>query len=129
MASAQHPAVLATRAFIPAKDFETSKAFYRALGFLCVLDGDVAVFDTGAGTGTFIVQNYYVEAWACNCMMQLVVEDVDAWFDHIQGLDLPARFGVPEPKPPAMQPWGLTVSYMVDPAGVLWHIASNPMDR
>lgn len=33
----------AARAFIPAKDFDSSKAFYEALGFKKLLDGDVAI--------------------------------------------------------------------------------------
>jgi len=24
-----------------------------------------------------------------------------------------------------MQPWGLVITYVVDPTGVLWHIAQN----
>jgi uncharacterized glyoxalase superfamily protein PhnB len=56
-------------------------------------------------------------------MMQLMVDDLNVWWQHIESLDLPKQFGVAPPKPPASQPWGLTVAYMVDPAGVLWHIA------
>jgi uncharacterized glyoxalase superfamily protein PhnB len=32
---------------------------------------------------------------------------------------------VPAPKAPAMQPWGLRVAYVVDPSGVLWHVAER----
>jgi hypothetical protein len=38
----------AARAFIPAMDFDSSKAFYEALGFRKLLDGDVAIFGVGA---------------------------------------------------------------------------------
>ncbi|HEV7925286.1 MAG TPA: glyoxalase, partial [Verrucomicrobiae bacterium] len=61
-----------------------------------------------------------------NFMMQLLVDDLDAWWTHIQSLNLPSTFGVPAPKPPAMQPWGLRIAYVIDPAGVLWHIAQRP---
>src|SRR3569832_1574404 len=60
-----------------------------------------------------------------NWMMQLMVDDLDGWWAHIEKLDLPSRFGVAQPRPPAMQPWGLRVAYLVDPAGVLWHIAQR----
>lgn len=40
-------------------------------------------------------------------------------------LDLPAKFGVPVPKPPMMQPWGLRIAYVVDPSGVLWHVVHD----
>jgi uncharacterized glyoxalase superfamily protein PhnB len=25
-----------------------------------------------------------------------------------------------------MQPWGLRIAYVVDPSGVLWHVAQRP---
>lgn len=111
------------RPFIPAKEFDLSKRFYEALGFEKILDGDVAIFN--AGSGGFILQNYYQKEWAENFMMQLMVEDLDAWWEHITALDLPGRFGVQPPKAPAMQPWGLRIAYIVDPSGVLWHVAER----
>ena len=111
------------RPFVPAKDFDVSKGFYEALGFEKVLDGEVAIFN--AGSGGFILQRYYQEDWAANFMMQLMVDDLDAWWAHIQSLDLPTQFGIPAPKPPTMQPWGLRVVYLVDPSGVLWHISQR----
>ena len=111
------------RPFLPAKDFETSKAFYQALGFETLLDGEVAIF--GVGASAFILQRGYERAWAENCMMQLMVDDLDAWWAHIQALDLPGRFGAAPPKPPAMQPWGLRVAYVYDPCGVLWHVSQR----
>jgi uncharacterized glyoxalase superfamily protein PhnB len=54
-----------------------------------------------------------------------MVDDLDAWWAHLSALDLPGQFGVPAPKPPAMQPWGLRIAYLVDPAGVLWHVAQR----
>jgi uncharacterized glyoxalase superfamily protein PhnB len=111
------------RPFIPAKDFDLSKRFYEALGFDKVLDSEVAIFN--AGSGGFILQRYYQKEWAENFMMQLMVDDLDAWWAHISGLDLAGRFGVQAPKPPMMQPWGLRISYVYDPSGVLWHVAQR----
>jgi hypothetical protein len=111
------------RPFLPAKDFGVSKRFYETLGFEKLLDGEVAIF--GIGTSSFILQNYFEKAWAENFMMQLMVDDLDSWWEHIDKLDLPVRFGVPKPKPPALQPWGLRVAYLVDPSGVLWHVAER----
>ena len=111
------------RPFLPAKDFELSKRFYETLGFEKVLDDEVAIFN--AGSGGFILQNYYQKEWAENFMMQLMVDDLDTWWEHITALALPGQFGVPAPKAPAMQPWGLRIAYLVDPSGVLWHIAQR----
>jgi hypothetical protein len=59
-------------------------------------------------------------------MMHLLVRDLDIWWKHVSALDLPARYDVPEPKPPKLESWGLRVAYLVDPSGVLWHIAERP---
>ncbi len=111
------------RPFVPAKDFELSKHFYLTLGFKLLLDGEVAIF--GIGTTSFILQNYYNKDWADNFMMQLMVDDLDAWWNHISALNLPARYPVKPPQAPAMQPWGLRISYVVDPSGILWHVAQR----
>lgn len=111
------------RPFLPTKDLALSKRFYLALGFELLLDGDVAIFRIGRGE--FILQARYVKDWAENAMMRLMVDDLDQWWRHIQALDLPGRFGVTPPRAPAMQPWGLRVAYVVDPAGVLWHVAQR----
>ena len=112
------------RPFLPALDYARSKAFYEALGFVKELDGDdVAIYRIGSTS--FLLQRYYQQDWAENFMMQLLVDDLDAWWSHLESLDLPARFGVPEPKPPAVQPWGLRIAYLVDPSGVLWHVAQR----
>lgn len=112
------------RPFIPSKDLNVSKQFYEALGFEMVLDSqDVVIFNSGSGG--FLIQKRYQKEWAENFMMQLMVDDLDAWWEHISSLDLPSRFGVPQPKEPAMQPWGLRIAYVVDPCGVLWHIAQR----
>ena len=111
------------RPFMPAKNFDLSKSFYETLGFEKLLDGDVAIFR--AGSGGFILQRHYQKEWAENFMMQLMVDDLDAWWTHIDGLDLPGKFNVQPPRAPAMQPWGLRVAYVFDPSGVLWHIAQR----
>ena len=113
------------RPFLPAQDFALSKSFYEKLGFTKLLDGDVAIF--GIGPTSFILQNYYQEN--CNLMMQLMVDDLNAWWEHIESLDLAGTFGVEKPRSPALQPWGLRVAYVFDPSGVLWHVAQRREGR
>lgn len=106
------------RPFLPAKDFDLSKRFYETLGFEKVIDDvGVAIFEVDAGG--FILQRHYQKDWAENFMMQLMVDDLDAWWDHIHAFDLAGRFGVRPPTAPEMQPWGLRIAYVVDPSGVL----------
>jgi hypothetical protein len=111
------------RPFLPAKDFGLSKRFYETIGFEKLLDGDVAIFRIG--TSRFILQNRFENEWAANFVMQLMVDDLDSWWRHIEELDLPTGFGVPEPQLPAVQPWGLRVGFVVDLSGVLWHVAQR----
>lgn len=111
------------RPFLPARDFGLSKRFYEALGFEKLLDADVAIFRLGRGE--FVLQNYYQKDWAENSMLQLIVDDLDAWWSYIHSLDLPGRFGVAAPKAPARQSWGMRVAYVFDPAGVLWHVVQK----
>jgi uncharacterized glyoxalase superfamily protein PhnB len=120
---ASAPGAEQAQPFLPAKDFEISKQFYDALGFERVVDGEVAIYRIG--TSKFILQNYFQKDWAENSMMQLVVDDLDAWWSFILSLDLPGSFGVQAPRPPTKQPWGLRVAYVFDPSGVLWHLVQR----
>jgi len=86
------------RPFLPTKDLAHSCAFYEALGFRKVFQGDVAIFAVGATS--FILQRYYDEAWAKNAMMQALVDDLDDWWEHVMSLDLPKTFHVAPPKHP-----------------------------
>lgn len=119
------------RPFVPAKDFQESRRFYEALGLRVTPLGDkVALVEVGGAQGapSFLLQDFYVKDLADNLMMQLVVGDLDAWWEHIAALDLGGRFGVGAPRPPQEQPWGQSVAYLWDPAGVLWHVAAAPAE-
>ncbi|HEY6235368.1 MAG TPA: VOC family protein [Candidatus Elarobacter sp.] len=111
------------RPFLPAKDFDVSKAFYETLGFEKLLDADVAIFRIGSSG--FILQRHYQKDWAGNFMMQLMVDELDGWWAHIERLDLAATFDVQPPRAPAIQPWGLRIAYLFDPSGVLWHVSER----
>jgi len=115
----------AARPFLPTRDFAVSRDFYLALGFEMLLDGEVAIFRVGGSGQGFILQRHYQQAWAENTMLQLMVDDLDVWWAHLLALDLPRQFEVQPPKPPALQPWGLRVVYLYDPAGVLWHVSQR----
>jgi catechol 2,3-dioxygenase-like lactoylglutathione lyase family enzyme len=117
--------VRSLRAFVPAKDFELSKRFYADLGFE-VHDIGPALASVSAGAHSFFLQDSYVPHWADNCMLYLLVDDLGTWWDRIQAADLPGRYGVRPPRAPTREPWGHDVVHVVDPSGVLWHIAAEP---
>jgi hypothetical protein len=114
--------VLGLRPFVPARDFSLSQRFYQALGFTPThTDKQVCILKLESFS--FILQNYYVQAFAENCMLQLLVRDVDAWWQRVDAAKLVADFAVREPRAPAMQEWGMRVGFLFDPSGVLWHVA------
>jgi uncharacterized glyoxalase superfamily protein PhnB len=120
--------VVTMRPFLPARDFSESRRFYETLGFQVTPLGDkTAHIQLGnvRGAFSFLLQDFYVKEFAENLMMHLLVEDLDGWWQHIASLSLDERFGVGAPRPPKAESWGLRVAYLWDPAGVLWHIASD----
>jgi catechol 2,3-dioxygenase-like lactoylglutathione lyase family enzyme len=76
------------------------------------------LFEMQLGTFSFILQDYYVEDWANNFVMHVLVTELDRWWQHISSLDLAGRYGV-KPLPPRQESWGV-VAGLVDPCGVLW---------
>lgn len=126
MPSSPGPAIEHMRPFLPARDFKVSQDFYRALGFAIeVVSPRIATASYPVGTPRFLLQDYYQKDYAENLMMQIVVPDIEAWWQHVEALSLPRAFGVQPPKPPVLEPWGMRVGYLWDPAGVLWHIAAR----
>jgi hypothetical protein len=120
--------VVDLKAFVPAKDFALAKQFYLDLGFtLLWASEELAAFQVG--DFRFLLQNYYVEQWASNFMMHLLVTDADVWWKHVEDLKIPEKYPGIMAKPPTLQPWGLRVLYLSDPTGVLWHIADEPKAR
>lgn len=120
--------LVAMRPFLPAKDYAQSMAFYARLGFnLWPLGDRLCHVQLGERDGLFcfLLQGQYDQAWADNTTMYLLVRDVDAWWAHIESLDLPGAFGVPAPEAPRIEPWGLKVAYLRDPSGVLWHVSQD----
>jgi uncharacterized glyoxalase superfamily protein PhnB len=109
------------KAFVPARDFERSMAFYQALGFTraSVFDG-IAYFH--CGESSFLLQDFFVPEHAANMQMHLLVACVDDW--HRQAAAVAAQFdvqiGLPED-----QPWAMRDFTLQDPSGVLWRIAQN----
>ena len=111
------------KAFVPALDFNTSKAFYIALGFEVPWSSDDLAY-VRHGETSFLLQAFYVREHAENFQMHLLVENVDNWHAHIRASGVETRFGV-KVGDPADQPWAMRDFTLFDPSGVLWRIAQN----
>lgn len=112
------------KAFVPAKNYKLSKQFYLDLGFKLNWENE-HVMELQFGNFRFLLQNFYVPELANNFMMQMLVDDADLWWRHIEEIQLSTKYPGITAKPPAMQPWGIRVLYLSDPSGVLWHIAEH----
>ena len=79
------------KAFVPAKEFAVSRRFYTDLGFTEKwYNEQVAEFEIG--NFRFLLQNFYVKELAENYMMQLHVEDGDAWWKRISAAGLKEKY-------------------------------------
>jgi catechol 2,3-dioxygenase-like lactoylglutathione lyase family enzyme len=111
------------KAFVPARDFALSKQFYEDLGFTIVWSSDALAY-VRRGNVSFLLQNFYVKEHADNFMMHMLVEDLDAWWRHVEGARLQSKYGI-FLEPPADRSWGLRDFVITDPTGVLWRIAQS----
>jgi catechol 2,3-dioxygenase-like lactoylglutathione lyase family enzyme len=111
------------KAFVPARDFALSKQFYQDLGFVVAWSSDDLAYLLH-GNASFLLQNFYDKTHADNFMMHLLVQDVEAWWRHVEAQGLTAKYGL-KAEPPADRPWGMRDFVLVDPTGVLWRIGQN----
>ncbi|MGH8321360.1 MAG: VOC family protein [Gammaproteobacteria bacterium] len=111
------------KAFIPARDYELSKRFYTDLGFTPAFSSNDLSY-LHAGKSSFLLQNFYQKELCENLMMHLLVEDVEAWWQHVLTQRLAERYSV-RVNPPEDRPWGIRDFTIDDPSGVLWRIGQN----
>ena len=111
------------KAFVPSRDFATSKAFYLALGFEIPWSDDHLAY-VRYGDTAFLLQDFYEPAHAANFVMHFLVDNADDWHAHVVASGVVERFGV---RIDAVEerPWAMRDFVMLDPAGVLWRIAHN----
>lgn len=111
--------VLSVRPFIGAKNYETSRSFYRDLGFEeIVLSPNMCLFQSNGIA--FYLQDAYVEDWINNSMIFLEVDDVDRYWNDLSALNLPAKYESVKLVPIRNEPWGREC-FLHDPSGILWH--------
>ncbi|EDM34946.1 hypothetical protein PBAL39_00400 [Pedobacter sp. BAL39] len=107
------------RPFVGSKDFETSRSFYRDLGFEeTILTRNLSVFKTGPTA--FYLQDAYVKDWIDNTMIFMEVDDVDRYWNELNALQLPAKYETVKLSTVRVEDWGKEC-FLHDPAGILWH--------
>ena len=104
--------------YVPARDFELSKRFYAALGFT-LTEAWGGNFDCRLGNSLFRLQNYYVEGWANNFMLQFQVDDANAWYEHAKAIIEGGEFGDARVMLPEAVTEDTIITHVVDPSGVL----------
>lgn len=112
--------VKSIRSFIGAKDFETSRTFYRELGFEEIPAGENMYFFRINGLG-FYLQDYYVKDWVDNSMLFLEVGDVVRYHREVEALGLHQKYEHVKLSAIVDNDWG-SEFFLHDPSGVLWHI-------
>lgn len=104
--------------YVPSKDFEESKQFYRDLGFQ-LTEAWGGNFDCTLGGATFRLQNFYLKDWADNFMLQFGVEDAKAWYEHVKPIVDSGRYKNVRVSEPESIGDTTIITHVWDPCGVL----------
>ena len=116
------PTILSQRPFVPAKDFARSIDFYTRMGWeVGFRSHDLAFLSMGASA--MFIQAAWVEDWAHNLMLHLVVDDAAAWFNTAARVKREGGFDEVKVKPPQREHYGAVATHVIDPAGVLLFFA------
>ena len=111
------------RPFIPSgKDFGLALQFFRDLGFQTNWQAD-GLAELQLGAAIFILQDFHNQEMQENLMIYAGVDDLDAWWRHIQSSGVLERYPGVRAKEPTVYPWGKREVHLIDPAGVCWHFA------
>lgn len=110
---------ISIRPFIGAKDFDTSRSFYREIGFSEIVISPVLSLFTWQELG-FYLQNAYVKDWVDNTMLFFQVENVNLVWEELSALELHKKYTYVKLVPIREEPWGREC-FLHDPSGVLIH--------
>ncbi|UVI33315.1 hypothetical protein [Paenibacillus spongiae] len=112
------------RPFIPSgEDYDLAQRFFEELGFEKLYsDSGLSIFRIGEQE--FFLQNYQNKELQENYMVELIVDDLDGWWSHIQSLDLEKKYPI-KVNEPTIMPWGKREINLIDIAGVCWHISEE----
>lgn len=116
--------VLDLKSFVGAENYELSKDFYEAIGFVLNWEND-GLCELQLGDCRFLLQDYYQKQWCENTMLHLQVDSAGEWYRHIAAVLADGSFGSARVTEPTLQDYGAEVCFLFDPSGVLWHFAEH----
>ncbi|MGC1204190.1 MAG: glyoxalase [Flavobacteriaceae bacterium] len=112
--------VKSIRAFIGAKNYNISRAFYLDFGFEEIkIPFKMSYFKSG--DFGFYLQDAYVKDWINNSMIFLEVENVEDHLTQIKKLNLNSKYKNVKISEIHYNDWG-NEYFIHDPSGILWHI-------
>lgn len=112
--------------FVPSNDYNVSRAFYEHMGFKVNWDeGEICEIDTQFGY-RFLLLSKNHNNYAHSLMLHFMVNSAQEWYEHFTNIELAGTFEGTKVAEPKLQPWGLIITYVWDPAGVLLHFAEIP---
>ncbi len=118
--------ILDFKPFVPSNDYEVSKSFYEHMGFKINWDTDeVCEVDTQFGY-RFLLSPRNYNNYAQGVMLHFWVNSAEEWYEHFLSIKLAEKFAGTKVAKPELKPWGLIVTYVWDPTGVLLHFAERP---
>ncbi|MDH3636490.1 MAG: hypothetical protein OES20_17475 [Gammaproteobacteria bacterium] len=114
--------------FVPSNDYAVSKAFYECMGFKINWDSEeVCEIDTSFGYRFLLLPRNHNNN-AHSLMLHFLVNSAQEWYDHFEDIGLTRKFAGTKVAKPELMPWGLLITHVWDPAGVLLHFAERPGD-
>lgn len=103
------------KAFIPARDYSVSQAFYAEIGFTSAyVNDDLTLFENG--DCLFFLQRFFEPKLAANFMLQICVANIEEAFTLCSASQHKQKIS-----PVSQEPWG-KVFYLWGPSGELLHI-------
>jgi len=118
--------ILDFKPFVPSNEYEVSKSFYEHMGFKINWDdGEVCEIDTQFGYRFLLLPKNH-NNYAHSLMLHFMVNSAKEWYEHFSSIKLSEKFEGTKVSEPELMPWGLIVTHVWDPAGVLLHFAERP---
>ena len=112
--------------FVPSNDYEVSKEFYKCLGFTLNWESEeLCEIDTNFGHRFLLLPRNH-NNYGQSLMLHFMVNSAQEWYDHFTSIKVMEKFKGTKVAAPELMPWGLLITHVWDPAGVLLHFAERP---